>query len=55
MKICKSTSSTEDMKIVTKHEPSVTDDIPLSISSSRDEILLVSEEISSTVEEIHLS
>jgi hypothetical protein len=34
----------EDMKIETKHESSVTYDIPLSISSSRDEILLVSEE-----------
>jgi hypothetical protein len=29
---------------VTNHESSVTDDIPLSISTSRDEILLVSEE-----------
>jgi hypothetical protein len=30
------------MKIVTKHESPVTDDIPISISSSRDEILFVS-------------
>jgi hypothetical protein len=42
MKICKISSSVEDMKIVTKHESSVRDDIPLSISSLRDEILLVS-------------
>jgi hypothetical protein len=42
-RICKITSSTQNMKIVTKNESSVTDDIPRSISSSRDEILLVSE------------
>jgi hypothetical protein len=36
-------SSAEDMKIVTKNESSVTDDIPHSISSSRNEILLISE------------
>jgi hypothetical protein len=40
----KFSSSAEDMKIVTKNESSVQDDIPRSISSSRDEILLVGKE-----------
>jgi hypothetical protein len=44
MKICKISSTTEDMKNEPKNEASVTDDIPRSISSSRDEILLISEE-----------
>jgi hypothetical protein len=38
-------SSAEDVKIVTKTESSATDDILRSISSARDEILLVSEEL----------
>jgi hypothetical protein len=37
-------SFAKDIKIVTKNESSVTNDIPCSVSSSCDEILLVSEE-----------
>jgi hypothetical protein len=44
MIIYKISSLAEDMKTAAKKETPVTDDIPRSISSSRDNILLVSKE-----------